>query len=73
MAEDGVQLEADADEQHVLATMGALRGAGLTMRRIAEALNSDGFRKRRGTAWRLQYVATALASGHEATRVFAAA
>jgi Recombinase len=55
-----VQLEADASEQQILARMGALRAAGMTTRGIADALNQDGFRTRRGTAWRFQYVAQAI-------------
>jgi hypothetical protein len=32
----------------------------MTTRGIADALNQDGFRTRRGTAWRFQYVAQAI-------------
>jgi hypothetical protein len=61
-----VQLLANADEQHILARMGALQAEGLTTRAIADALNLEGFRTRRGTAWRFQYVAAALRSADEA-------
>ena len=36
---DGVQLEADANEQRILARMGALRSEGLTLRAVAAALS----------------------------------
>jgi hypothetical protein len=65
LAADGIQLQADISEQHILATMGALRAAGLTSRGIADALNRNGFRTRRGTAWRFQYISTALRSAGE--------
>jgi site-specific DNA recombinase len=60
VAADGVQLEADAHEQAILARIQALQAAGCTQRGIASALNADGVQTRRGTAWRQQYVANAL-------------
>lgn len=41
-----VQVE-DADEQRVLAIVGAMRGEGRTYDEIAQALNAAGFRNRR--------------------------
>ena len=73
LAADGAQLEADASEQAILTRMGALRSEGLTMRCIAERLNQDGLRTRRGTAWRFQYVAQALRSVGGAPRLSVAA
>ena len=60
VAADGKHLEADADEQHVLAEIQRLRNAGATMRGIAVVLNRSTFRTRRGTAWRLESVARVL-------------
>jgi site-specific DNA recombinase len=59
-AADGLHLEADPAEQGILARIRGLKAAGCTTRRIAEALNGEGFTTRRGTAWRFQYVAGAL-------------
>jgi DNA invertase Pin-like site-specific DNA recombinase len=73
LAADGVQLEADVSEQQILARMGALRADGLTTRGIAAALNENGFRTRRGTAWRFQYIAQALRSVGECSKLSAAA
>jgi DNA invertase Pin-like site-specific DNA recombinase len=73
VAEDGVQLVADAGERRILARMGALQAEGLTTRAIADALNTDGFRTRRGTAWRFQYVAQALRTGRMWRKLSAAA
>ena len=53
---DGVQLEADAPEQALLARMLGLQAAGWTTRRIPDVLNADGLQTRRRTAWRFQYV-----------------
>jgi hypothetical protein len=39
------------------------RATGQTTREIAAALNAAGHRTRRGTPWRFQYVAAALAKG----------
>ena len=59
-AADGLHLEADPAEQGILSRIHELKAAGCTTRRIAEALNGEGFTTRRGTAWRFQYVAEAL-------------
>jgi len=55
---DGVQLEPDEAEQAVLSRIGELRASGLSVRAIAAELNREGFRTRRGTEWRHQYVAS---------------
>lgn len=62
LAGDGRHLEPDAGEQAVLAQAQRLRRAGTTLRGIAAALNQEGFRTRRGTAWRLESVARILNS-----------
>ena len=59
VAADGVQLQPDVREQHILTRMGALQVAGFTTRRIAQALNAEGLLTRRGTAWRFGCVAAA--------------
>src|SRR5229473_3262041 len=51
LAEDGVHLEPDPTEQAVLARLRTLRSSH-SLRKIATQLNADGFRTRRGTAWR---------------------
>jgi len=60
LASDGMQLEADEAEQSILSRIRGMRAAGHTMRQIADALNRQGYTTRRGTAWRHQYVASAL-------------
>lgn len=53
----GGSLEDDPDEQAVLSRIHELREMGETYREIAEILNEEGFKTRKGTAWRHQYVA----------------
>jgi site-specific DNA recombinase len=60
VAADGVRLESDEAEQGILAKIRALRASGLSTRRIAEELNRQGVTTRRGSAWRFQYVVSAL-------------
>lgn len=60
MANQGGQLAPDAQEQAVLARIRALRAARRPMRGIAAELNAAGFRTRRGTAWRFEYVRSVL-------------
>jgi hypothetical protein len=62
LAAGGSLLEEDPAEQDVLARIRALKAAGHTMRQIADELNRQGYTTRRGTAWRFQYVAAALAA-----------
>jgi DNA invertase Pin-like site-specific DNA recombinase len=60
VAADGVHLEADPAEQGILARIRELNVAGFSTRRIADELNRQGLKTRRGTEWRFQYVAGAL-------------
>lgn len=64
LAADGVRLEVHDAEQCVLARLRLLRAMGLTCRVVADELNREGHRTRRGTPWRYQYVAELL--GREA-------
>jgi site-specific DNA recombinase len=61
LASDGRSLETEPSEQSLLETMRLERAGGRTTRQIAAALNAAGHRTRRGTDWRFQYVAAALA------------
>jgi site-specific DNA recombinase len=63
LAADGKHVESDPGEQTVLEEIRRLRGAGVSLRRIAAALNSRALRTRRGTAWRLEHVARICARG----------
>jgi DNA invertase Pin-like site-specific DNA recombinase len=63
LAADGKHVEPDAGEQTVLEEIRRLRGAGVSLRRIAAALNGRALRTRRGTAWRLEHVARICARG----------
>jgi DNA invertase Pin-like site-specific DNA recombinase len=60
LAADGSHLEPDSAEQTIVSKVRALKGVGLTTRRIADELNREGLTTRRGTAWRFQYVAEVL-------------
>ena len=60
LAGDGRMLEEDVSEQDILTRMRELKASGHTMREIADELNRQGYRTRRGTAWRFQNVADAL-------------
>ena len=50
------KLTASPAEQRVVSLVRDLRGSGYTIRAIADELNAQGYRTRRGTAWRHQYV-----------------
>jgi DNA invertase Pin-like site-specific DNA recombinase len=50
------RLTPNADEQRVLSVLRKLRADGFTLRQVADELNAQGYRTRRGTAWRYQYV-----------------
>jgi hypothetical protein len=63
LAADGVHLEAEPKEQEIIGRIRALSQEGHSTRRITETLNSEGYRNRRGSAWRFQYVASILQSG----------
>lgn len=43
-------------EQATIARMRALRAAGMTLQGITDTINAEGYRTRRGTPWRHQYV-----------------
>jgi DNA invertase Pin-like site-specific DNA recombinase len=60
---DGRRLEPNPAERSVLQQMDRLRRIGKTTREIAVELNRCGFRTRRGTPWRYQYVASLLKDG----------
>lgn len=60
LAADGVHLEAEPREQEIIGRIRALSQEGHSTRRIAETLNREGCRNRRGSAWRFQYVAAIL-------------
>src|SRR5579864_2906890 len=60
---DGKHVEPDPGEQTVLEEIRRLRGSGVSLRRIAAALNSRALKTRRGTAWRLEHVARICARG----------
>jgi site-specific DNA recombinase len=52
LAADGVALVEDAAEQAVLATIAELRAAGVSMRGIADELNSRGVATKNGGLWK---------------------
>jgi DNA invertase Pin-like site-specific DNA recombinase len=56
LASDGRTLEANADEERIIAVIQSLRRAGLSMPLIAAELNRRGLRTRAGSAWRFEYV-----------------
>jgi DNA invertase Pin-like site-specific DNA recombinase len=60
LSTDGQRLEPELSEQAVLRQMRCLQHDGRSTREIAAELNRCGFRTRRGTPWRFQYVARAL-------------
>ena len=63
LAPDGKHVEPDAAEQAVLGEIRRLRGSGVSLRRIAAALNGRALKTRRGTAWRLEHVARICSRG----------
>ena len=56
LAADGRHVEPEPGEQAVLSAIGELRGRHCSLREIAVALNERGWRTRRGSAWRHEYV-----------------
>jgi DNA invertase Pin-like site-specific DNA recombinase len=56
LAGDGRTLLRDDSEQDTIETICALRGAGRSLRQIAEQLNSLGLRTRSGSPWQWEYV-----------------
>lgn len=59
-AVEGGKLEAEPSEADVVATAKVLRESGLSLRKVADSLNEDGYKTRAGTPWRFQYVARIL-------------
>lgn len=57
LGNDGETLLLDKSESRILSALFDLRSAGRSFREIAEALNQQGFRTRRGTEWKHQYIA----------------
>lgn len=64
--EDGLTLEPDEPEQGVIAKVASLRESGGTIRSIATELRRLGFKTRRGTAWRHEYVWNLLRTARQA-------
>ena len=54
------RIVADADERRVTKRMERLRAKGYTLRKVAERLNRDGLRTKRGASWKAVQVARAL-------------
>jgi len=63
LAPDGKHVETDTGEQAVLEEIRRLRGSGVSLRRIAAALNGRALKTRRGTVWRLEHVARICSRG----------
>ena len=63
LAADGKHVEADTGEQAVLGEIRRLRRSGVSLRRIAAALNGRALKTRRGTVWRLEHVARICSRG----------
>jgi DNA invertase Pin-like site-specific DNA recombinase len=57
---DGRTLELDPSEQATMQAIRDRRAAGCSLQAIADELNESGCRTRNGTAWRFQYVQSAL-------------
>ena len=62
LSSDGRHLEENTEEQAVLAKARELRCLKYSLRHIANELNRTGYRTRRGTFWRHQYVAELMAA-----------
>jgi site-specific DNA recombinase len=56
LAADRKHVEPNPDEQAVLTIIRELRGRHRSLREVATALNDSGYRTRRGSAWRHEYV-----------------
>ena len=66
LASDGTHLEAESSEQAIIGIIRALRQEGRTTRRIAEQLNREGYRLRRGAEWTFGRVAQILRAAEAA-------
>jgi len=62
LADDGVNLETDADEQAMVAAAGVLHATGLSLRKIGARLAERGMLPRCGGRWALAQVACLLAT-----------
>ena len=58
---DSKHVEPNPEEQAVLTIIRELRGRHRSLREVAAALNDSGYRTRRGSAWRHEYVKTLIA------------
>jgi site-specific DNA recombinase len=56
----GGRILPDADEQRIAKRMQGLRARGYTLRKVADRLNRDGLRTKRGASWKAVQVARAL-------------
>jgi site-specific DNA recombinase len=56
VADDGIVLVEDIQEQSILKDIQSLRRDGYKLREIAEELNNQGLLTRRGSEWRVQYI-----------------
>ena len=62
LADDGVHLQGEPKEHEIISRARTLAAIGISTRKIADDLNRSGYRTRKGTEWRFQYVASILAS-----------
>ena len=60
LAEDGIHLEPDPEEQTILRQIHEWRRAGYVMGSIAQALNARGLRTRQGREWQRSFVSQLL-------------
>jgi len=56
LADDGVHLIKNQQEQEILSNIMTLRKQGYSLRKITAQLNADGVMTRRGSEWRVQYI-----------------
>ena len=61
LADDGVHLQGEPRERQIISQARTLAAVGVSTRKIAAELNRSGYRTRKGTEWRFQYVASILA------------
>jgi site-specific DNA recombinase len=70
LASDSIHFEPDATEQAVISTIRLLREKGRSLRQVAADLNQQGWRTRRGSPWRLEYLARVVASSQNVSKHF---
>ena len=68
LAPNGVTLVPHEEEQRILRAIREHRTAGLTLQEMADALNAQGWRTRRGSRWRLRSVHHLLSAAKLPTR-----